>query len=247
MIRLEDAIKLLESYGIHGAKKGDSGTFKVPKKKFVLEKYEVVSERRYTRPSPTKPLYIVPKFLPFLPCLFGFEPWCWVRKYKEPVIDFVIHAIAVDDVHVYLLTGRITGRIITEFFNKSKEGETWEENVKTGEVRNRKKVKGSADLWGNFFERIILRKIREKLAEIRNVIRKTRPNVKIQIESNFEKRGYLEMIKTILNLLLTGSIYVDDKIRVRVSCVWLGEERVIEREIRVRAYLPVENVHWHLW
>jgi len=159
----------------------------------------------------------------------------------------VINAIAVDDVHVYLLTGRITGKIITEFFNKSEEGETWEENIKTGEVRNREKVKGSADLSGNFFEEVILRKIREKLAEIRNVIKKTKPNVKIQIESAFEKKGYLETIKSILNLLLTGSIYVDDKIKVRVSYIWLGEEKVIEREIRVRAYLPVENVHWHLW
>jgi len=91
------------------------------------------------------------------------------------------------------------------------------------------------------------KQIREKLAEIRNVIKKTKPNVKIQIESAFEKKGYLETIKSILNLLLTGSIYVDDKIKVRVSYIWLGEEKVIEREIRVRAYLPVENVHWHLW
>lgn len=242
MIRLEDAIKLLESYGIYGAKKGDSGTFEIPKKEFVLEKYEVLSEKRYLIPLPMKALYIQ-----FLPCLFGFEPWCWVRKYKEPVIDFITNAIAVDDVHVYLLSGRITGKIITEFFNKSEEGETWEENVKTGEVRNREKVKGSADLSGNFFEEIILREIQEKLAEIRNVIKKTQPDAKIQIESEFEKKGYLEMIKSILDLLLTGRIYVDDKIKVRIAYSWLGEGRTIEREIKVEAYLPVENVYWHLW
>lgn len=243
MTRLEDAIKLLESYGIYGAKEGDSGAFEIPKKEFVLEKYEVLGERRYSKPSPIKPLYIRPMFLP---CLFGFEPWCWVRKYKDPVIDFVINAIAVDDVHVHLLAGRITGKIVTEFFNKSEEGETWEENVKTGEVRNREKVKGSAELSGDFFEEVILREIQEKLAEIKNIIKRTKPDDKIRIESEFEKKGYLEMIKSILSLLLTGSIYVDDKIKVRVSYTWLGEERVTEKEIRVKAYLPVRNVNWHL-
>jgi len=243
MTTLEEAQKILETYGIK-AEKGESGTFEVPERKYVLEEYKVLKERRYSIPTPAKLLYVRPAMFP---CLFGFESWCWVRKYRDPVIDFVINAVSVDDVHVYLLAGRIEGKIVTKFFNESEEGETWEENVKTGEKRNRKKVEGSADLSGRFKELITLRKIREKLAEVRNAIRKTEPDASVEIESGFEKKGYLEMIKTILDLLLTGQIYVDDEITVRVRYTWLGEERVVERDVRVRAYLPVRNVHWHLW
>ncbi len=241
----EDAIKLLEGYGVYGAKKGDSGEFQIPTKHYVQESYDVVEEKTYSIPTPIKPFYILPQFI--IPCIFGFEPWCWVRKYKNPVIDFVINATKVKDIDVYLLSGRITGKIQTEFHNKSEEGETWEENVKTGEQRNREKVKGSADLSGNFNENILLKKIDEYLAKIKNTIDKTQPDIKVEITSDFEKKGHWNMIKSILDLLLTGSIYVDDDINVKVSYTWLGDIKTVERSVRVRAYLPVDNVNWHLW
>lgn len=246
LIRLEDAIELLESFGVYGAKEGDSGVFEVTPGEFKIESYEVLSERVYSE-------RVKPQFWPLpLPCLFGFEPFCWVRKFAEPVIDFVINAIAVDNVDVYLLRGRITGEIVTSFFNRSEEGETWLENVKTGEQRDRHKVEGSADLQGPFSESILLKEIEEKLAEIRNTIRTAAggavpPDAKVEIRSTFEKTGYIDMIKNILSILLKGTIYVDDKIHVQVTYPWLGEMRTVERDIKVTAYLPVRNVRWHMW
>jgi hypothetical protein len=72
------------------------------------------------------------------------------------------------------------------------------------------------------------------------------PGDKITIESVFEKSGYIDMLKTILRLLLTGTIYVDDKINVTVQWTWLGERKKQSKDIKIRAYLPVKNVHWHM-
>jgi len=251
IINEEEAKKLLSSYGI-SAKRGDNGTFRVTPGVYKQVSMKVVTGKVKTAYIlPTKPLYMLetvrPMFLP-LPCIFGFEPWCWVRKYKDPEIDFGINAVKVRDVDVYLLRGRITGKIDTKFENMSKEGETWEENVKTGEQRNRENVDGSADLDGKFDEEIFMRKISETLAKIEDrFIKKTEPDAKIKITSDFEKKGYLNMIKSILDILLTGSMYIDDKIKVTVEWSWLGEKKSKSKDISIRAYLPVENVNWHMW
>lgn len=198
---------------------------------------------------PTKLLYMLQVVRPMcFICLFGFEPWCWVRKYKDPAIDFAINAIKVKDVHVYLLRGRITGKLPTDFNNKSTEGETWEENIATGEETEHEKVTASADLDGRFNEEIFLRDINETLTKLEDIsISKTKPKAKITITSDFEKRGYLSMIRSILDLFLTGSIYVDDKIPVTVEWEWLGEKKSKSKDIKIRAYLPTENVRWHLY
>ncbi|RLF58194.1 MAG: hypothetical protein DRN25_05520, partial [Thermoplasmata archaeon] len=216
-IEINEAKKLLESYGIYGAELGDSGVFDVTPgyyRQVSVEEEVGPEETAYLLPD--KPLYILSDVrATFLPCIFGFEPWCWVTKYKDPVIDYVINATRVKDVDVYLLRGRITGKIETNFENKSEEGERWEENVKTGEQRNREKVKGSADLDGVFDEIIHLKDINKTLSELKDrIINETKPDYKITIESNFEKKGYIDMIKSILSLLLRGKIYVDDKIEV---------------------------------
>jgi len=247
----KEAIKLLRSYGI-SAKRGYSGTFRVTPGVYKQVSMKVVTGKVKTAyVLPTKALYMLetvrPMFFP-LPCIFGFEPWCWVRKYKDPEIDFGINAVKVRDVDVYLLRGRITGKIDTKFENMSKEGETWVENVKTGEQRNRENVDGSADLDGKFNEEIFMRKISETLAKLEDrVIDRTEPDAKIKITSNFEKKGYINMIKSILNILLTGTMYIDDKIKVTVEWSWLGEKKSLSKDIEIRAYLPVENVSWHMW
>jgi len=244
MVAKEEALQLLRSLGVREI--SESGSFKVAPRKYEMVRYKVLRERRYSIITPAKIFFLLSQ-RPMFICLFGFEPWCWVRKFKDPVIDFLINAIAVDDVHVYVLRGLITGKIVTNFFNKSKEGETWEENVLTGEQRNRTTVEGSADLSGKFREIITMQDINENLADVENVIERTKPEAKIEIETGFEKRGYIELIKSILSLLLTGRIYVNDYIKVKVAYSWLGENRVVEKDIAVRAYLPVRSVSWHLW
>jgi hypothetical protein len=124
-IEINEAKKLLESYGIYGAELGDSGAFKVTPGSYIqvsIEESIGPEETEYLLPD--KPLYILSDVKPtFLPCIFGFEPWCWVIKYKNPIIDFLINAIRVKDVHVYLLRGKIIGKTETNFENKSEEGE----------------------------------------------------------------------------------------------------------------------------
>lgn len=247
MITEEEAKKLLEEFGIKEAKVGDSGSFDVTPGEFKIYSVESIDEEHRISVDPSHILYVTPNILPPAFCIFGFEPWCWVRKYKDPEIDFDIFAYKVKDVNVYLLKGEIHGKIVTRFFNKSKEGETWEENVKTGEKRNHEKVEGSADLEGDFKEEILMKKIDEVLAKVSNAISKIKPKVKIKIESSFRKKGYINMIKTILKYLLTGTIYVDDDIEVTVYWTWLGKRHKLTRKVHVSSDLPVENVNWHLW
>jgi len=266
-LSLEEAIELLEESGIYGAKYGSSGRLKVPKTEYVKLKEEVISESISSRPLPTKPLYRLAQatqraqFLPLWPpCIFGFEPWCifyepptprWIRKYAPPKIDFDIHAIKVKKADVYLLRGRIEGELDTLFFNKSEEGETWEENPETGEQRNRQKVPGSADLWGFFRELVTLKKIQELLADVRSTLGSTaeriKPQVKITINNHFTKESYREMIKNIWNILKEGRMWVDDDFDVTVRYNWLGEEKTITKKIHLEAYLPVDEVDYHLW
>jgi len=229
---------------------GGSGKIEVPKTEYIKLKEEVVKESVSSRPLLTKPLYILTQTtqnIQFFPCIFGFEPWCWVRKYAPPKIDFDIHAIKVKKADVYLLKGRIEGELDTLFFNKSEEGETWEENLKTREKRNIQKVRGSADLWGSFREIITLKKIQEQLVDVRSSIVRTKPQVKIIISNRFIKESYREMIKSIWNILKEGRMWVDDDFDVTVKYNWLGEEKTITKKIHIEAYIPVEEVHYHLW
>ena len=246
--KLAEAKAVLKEYGI-SAKEGDSGEFEVTPGVYKQVSIEVTKEEETAYPLPTRPLYILQENpIPILPCIFGIEPWCWVIKYKDPIIDFDIHAVEVRDLDVYILRGLITGKIYTKFENKSVEGEIYEENVRTGEKRNERTVYGSADLDGDFDETIYLREIKEELAKIvKRYIRRTEPYASFSVKSNFEKRGYIEMIKSILRLLLTGSIYVDDIIKVTVEWLWRGERKSITRDIKIQAYLPVRDVRWHLW
>jgi len=231
----------LKSLGIPGAEYLNEGVVRTPKAEYKIISKEVNLVKE--SPAKGKP---EPLFIPWL-CLFGFEPWCWVRKYKEPVINFDIHAIQARDVHVHLLNGYITGVIDTLFHNMSEEGKTWLENIKTGEKREERPIEGSADLLGDFVETIIIKKINEVLADIRNRIDKTSPKVQVTIDSNFERRGYVDMIKNIFNILIAGKVRVDDDIEVTVTYNWLGETISKTYNVHVEADLPVEDVHWHLW
>ena len=230
--------------GIKSAEYANEGTVKTPKAEYEMISKEVKLVSESPRKQSTRGI-VETTFFPLF-CIFGFEPWCWVRKYMEPDIKFDIHATKARDVHVHLARGYIEGVIDTLFHNMSKEGKTWLENVKTGERREERTVMGSADLLGSFAEKVIIKKLNEALADIENKIDKTKPNIKVTIDSGFEKRGYLDMIKNIFNILIKGKVYVDDDIDVTVSYSWLGETRSRTYKIDITANLPVEDVHWHL-
>lgn len=233
----------------HGmtVERGDSGFIKVKPKPYeqISKEEKTVSVESFA--TPIRPLYNIIA-TSVIPCVFGCEPWCWVTKYTAPVIDFAIEAIGIDNVDVYILAGRITGRLTTSFENKSEEGKQHQENVKTGETRNRRNVEGSADLSGSFDESVSLREIDEKLAEVTNrTIERTEPDCKIAIESEFERKGYVSLLKDIFDLLTSGTIFVDDEIKVTVEWDWLGERKRMTKKFNIKARLPVENVNYHAW
>jgi len=210
---------------------------------YKIVEEEVVEEKEYVIPTPAALIPLIEENW-FLPCIFGFEPWCWVRKYKDPVINFVIHAIEVSDANAHLLKGEIDGTITTLFQNKSEEGWTWLYNVKTHEVKDKHKVKGSADLSGNFKENIVVEALDEVLCKIKNTISKTKPGKEVKIKTTFKKKGYMKTIVSILEILLTGHIYVDDEVNVKVEYQWKGDMHVVEKKIKIKAWLPVKNVHF---
>jgi len=247
MVDKKSVRRYLINLGVEQARWSDEGIIRSKGAEYVVESQsaELIKEESKTtllfRPAE------VPPWVAQVFCIFGFEPWCWVRKYKDPDIKFDIKAVKADNINVYLLSGRITGTIVTMFNNNSEEGETWLENVRTGEQKDRQKVEGSADLSGNFSESILIKKLNETLAQVKNAIDKTKPKVKVDINTNFEKKGYVDMIKNIFRILLEGKIYVDDDINVTVSWQWLSQTKSKSYKIHVTAYLPVGDVHWHLW
>ena len=115
MVAKEEALQLLRSLGVREI--SESGSFKVAPRKYEMVRYKVLRERRYSIITPAKIFFLLSQ-RPMFICLFGFEPWCWVRKFKDPVIDFLINAIAVDDVHVYVLRGLITGKNSYKFLQQ---------------------------------------------------------------------------------------------------------------------------------
>lgn len=239
-----EAVKVfLRGLGIKEVEYTSNGTVKPREHKYkmIAKKVEVVGESR----KRIRPELMVQQFIPLF-CIFGFEPWCWVRKYQEPKIDFEIHALEVDDVDVHLLKGDIEGTIITRFFNKSEEGKTWLENVKTGERREERTIEGSADLSGKFDESILIKKLNEVLAEIKNKVDRTRPKMEVRINSRFKHHSYWDMVKNIFKILISGKMNVDDDIQITVYWNWLGEEHSRTYNIHIEAELPVGEVRWHL-
>jgi len=239
----------LKKFGIEG-EAGQSGVIHTLETEYKQEEKRVVrSEERTVSATPERLFYTLQLVHPLaFPCIFGFEAWCWERKYADPSIYFEIKGVKADDIDIYVLSGKIEGKIITKFTNWSEEGETWEENKKTGETRNRHKVDGSADLSGNFDEIINLRDIDEKLAKIKDrTIKKTEPDLSINIKSDFKKSGYFDLLKSIFDLLVVGKIYIDDSITVTVRYKWRGETKEVSKDIDIRAWLPVGDVNWHAW
>lgn len=222
---------------------GESGVIGVDSKPYrvVESSSEVVSKS-------SRPLLSPFRVWSFLPCIiFRNAPWCWVRQYTNPAIQFSANAVKIDDLHIYLLSGRVEGRVVTRFRNQSEPGEVWFENRETGETTDRQVVEESAMLNGRFNESIFLKNVDVALAEIRNLVSSLRPDAVIEVDTGFVKTGVLDLIGTILDLFLNGQVYVDDDIDVTVSYDWMGERHTIEKRFRYKAYLSVGNVHWHAW
>jgi len=229
-----------------GVKPTDEGEFPLPELPYVKERVETLEVETTVLPLPISPFQVVPKFFPFL-CILGVEPWCWVREYTDPQINFENKAILAKDITVRIIWRRLEGKIETEFINNSTPGETWVRNVRTGEIRDRRVVAQSAELTGSFSENIFLRAIEEMLARVRNFISRTASGMKSSVDSAFEKRGTLELIKSILTILLTGRIYVNDDIKTTVVYYWAGKRHSISKTDRIVAYLPVKNPRWRVW
>ena len=245
----EEAINFLRDFGVEP---DTEGVFVVPQYPYEELSVEVLGEEtkaEHVLPPPDQ----IPRRAElvgpaFLPCFFGFEPWCWELETKPPSIAFDIRATAVEDLVVHVMGGRIVGEIETEFTNNSEPGMIRRRNRRTGETTPWEVVEESSDLRGEFSENIFLRAIQEVLADIRGFIRRTSGGgMKYRTENRFEKRGVVELIQTILSLLLTGRISVNDTVNTVVYWWWEGQRHTKTRRVRIIAHLPVRNVRWSLF
>lgn len=221
----------------------EDGSYTPPKKPYrvVRSSSQIISTKSYPILEPVERI----KFI--IPCLFGFAPWCWTRKRTRPVIQFFANAVKVKDLHIFLLTGVVEGEVSTRFRNESTPGTTSLENRKTGEITEPQPVEESATLDGDTEETLFLKDVNTTLVEIRRSVSNLRPQVERTVDTHFRKTGLVAIIKTILDLLLKGAVYVDDDIEMTVSYVWAGKKNIITKTFKYEAYLPVGKVNWHVW
>lgn len=210
--------------------------------------YRVVSSSVKTVSKESSPIIEPIQIIKFIiPCIFGFAPWCWRRKQTPPVIQFAANAFKVKDLHIYLLTGVVEGEVSTRFLNDSTPGETYYENEVTGKTTEPQPDERSATLDEDLEEAVYLKNVGVVLAEIQRSVNNLRPKTEVGADTHFKRTGLLSTIHAILDVLLKGTVYVNDSINMTASYTWAGKRHVIEKEFRYEAYLPVGKVSWHLW
>ena len=206
--------------------------------------------------------------LPFTPpCILGFEPWCvpgeglfgsgglggppapsrWVTQFLLPAIFYEVIPLRITDVVVHVLQARIEGVVGSRFTNRSREGETYEYNQETGEERNRTKVEGSADLSANFITQMIASQMQEALARVQNIVPTLQSQFQLDVSARFEKAGIWETIKSLVQLLLSGTIETTNGIDATADYVWQGASKSETKHLDMQVSLPVEgNVSYTL-
>ncbi len=236
----QQVIRELQELGISPAK--SSGNLEVKTGSYTLHDYQVenVSPERVQATLQLLPLPPPPP----LPCIFGFEPWCWVKKAVKPIIRFKSNAFVVKDVNVKLLRKTIQGRVDVFFFNDSLPGIVWEENVKTGQRRNLRKVYPLLN--SLFSSNLKAVEVGQKLANIAGNFTFVPPKVTKTTGASFITRySTLGMIKAILQLLLRGTVRVEEVSLHKVSYRWMDRIRTFTARLRINATLPVRGkVRW---
>lgn len=191
------------------------------------------------------------------PACFGFAP-CWLRpgccvedtEWFPPRIDFGTWPVRIPEARLHVFSARLEGEIRTRFDNRSEPGE--KQVTRTcfcqggDEGVERSTVDGSATLDSDQRDRIVVSDLGETLDKVRTQFNQVPPDRQRGVEASFDKRGALEVLQAIVDIMLSGSMVVDSRIEATVSWMWRGKVKKRSEVIRQRVRLPVDrvNVFW---
>ena len=168
--------------------------------------------------------------------------------YKNPVTSFDLVPVKTRNVVFHLFSFKITGDVVNNFYNKSKEGEegtmsTWRWRAcptSPGEYAW-KKVAGSADLTPNWSHNFTEDSTGKYLAKVSQKLGKLTPERKIEVSASWSTGGLGDVIFTLLSIFLTGEVFLRNGYDATVKYTWKGQTQTVNKHIDTKVSLPVEG------
>lgn len=187
--------------------------------------------------------------IPF--CILYLRPRCrkesWISKIIPPGIFLKALPIKLTDVNVYLLKGKISGKIVSKADNSSTEGYTYEENAETGEKRNVNYDEKSDELTGGIRKTLNSTNIGKKIVDTMGNMPRVYGGSSTEVSGTFETGGLLDFIQELLRYLITGKIDINGTLTGKINWEFLGKPYSKSTAWDVQGKLPVSNVRWGLW
>ena len=174
-----------------------------------------------------------------------FKKTC--TRYRNPLINFNLMPIKITNVHFIILKAKITGDIVNELGNRSKEGEKG-----TTTVRRRKscptaegeytwqKIPNSADITSRWGHRAVEDETGELLSQLSQSLPLMKPAQMLSATGHFEQGG-LKSVWDLINIFVRGAITVRNGYDVTVNYTWKNQTQTQNRHIDSRIRLPVEG------
>ena len=195
--------------------------------------------------SPGLALGLAHSFKP--PCIFGFEPWCWLPDILDPHVLFKLSPLKVINAQAHFLTGEWEGDVVHRFENQSDEAQTGaEKNAKTQEQRPSAQgltpVPGSADLDGGFTSTLVHDlNPSQAFAVIQQTIQKVAPNNFLDMTGHFSASGPVSFLKELVEYWKAGTLYTSNGIDTRLRYVLPDGEHYVDKHLDLKLSLPVEG------
>lgn len=181
------------------------------------------------------------------PCIFGFEPWCWLPDVLDPHVFFKLSPLKLMNVQAHVLTGEWEGDVVHRFENQSEEAQTGsEKNAKTQQQRTSSQglipVPGSADLDGGFMSTLIHdANPSQAFAIVQQAITKVAPTNFLDMTGHFSASGPVSFLKELVEYWKAGTLYTSSGIDTRLRYVLPDGEYFIDRHLDLKLSLPVEG------
>ena len=259
-----EALAMLDRLGADAPEVGVDGSFSVDSGRYALLSAEQVEstdpavEMLNQVPDPAmvqqaaEPLAAGPA-CNTLPCAIiralGLTCCHTETSYNDPSIAGEVSPVRIPNATLYLnpFNARIEGDIKTSFANDSEPGEECTQRVcrcqDDGRVRC-ETVDGSATVDEEDSQSIVADAVDEVLDEIDQSASNVRPDAEVSREAGFRKEGALDIIESIADLLVSGTIRVETDIDTTVRYDWRGRTRTKEFSSTVEARLPVDDVDY---
>lgn len=260
----EAAVEMLKDLGVRNPEPGVSGSFNVSTGSYRLIEMKTVEttppvvEMLNQAPGPSaiqqtvEPLSSGPGCNVF-PCdvinLLGLECCHTETSWDSPNIRADVAPIRIPQATAHLSpwNPRIEGDIRTQLENNSRKGERCTQQVcrcsDDGALRC-EDVEGSATIDENSTVETVVDEMDETLDTVQRAASNVLPDTSVESEAGFRKEGALDLLKSILSILKTGTMRVDANIDTTITYRWRGRSRQRQFSTSVQAVLPVDDVSY---